>query len=45
MQFTPQQQQFISEHDIDTALIFDASSMHIQKAKHQMKQSGQLFAV
>jgi hypothetical protein len=39
MQFTTEQQQFISEHNIDRALIFDASSMHIQKAKYQMKQS------
>jgi site-specific recombinase XerD len=45
MQFTPEQQKFISEHNIDTAQIFDASWMHIQKAKYQMKQSWELFAV
>jgi len=45
MQFTQEQQQFISKHSIDTALIFDASSTHIQKAKFQMKQQGKLYAV
>ena len=45
MNFTPQQQQFISEYDIDPALIFDASWMHIQKAKSEMKKQNLLFAV
>jgi site-specific recombinase XerD len=45
MNFTSQQQQFISEYNIDNALIFDANGMHIQKAKYQMKQSGKLYAI
>jgi hypothetical protein len=45
MQYSPEQQKFISEHYIDTALIFDGSGMHIQKVKYQMKQTGHLFAI
>jgi hypothetical protein len=37
--FTPEQQQFILEQHIDAAQVFDATGMHIQKAKQQMKQN------